>query len=73
MIDDGDRSPGRLADIIAATVALHVSGSNLRGTCPLHADGTRSLYVHPVLPIFHCFGCGTSGDREAWAAALSRL
>ncbi|MGW2396469.1 DNA primase [Kitasatospora sp. NPDC001664] len=37
-------------------------GSQLKGVCPFHDEKSASFYVHPGKGVFHCFGCGESGD-----------
>src|SRR4051794_41436699 len=32
------------------------------GLCPFHDERTPSFSVEPVAKLFHCFGCGESGD-----------
>ena len=70
------RSPvspeANLAVRIAHHVPLEAEGDNLRGSCPLHPDVSRSLYVLRRRPVFHCFGCGASGGHDAWSAVLAR-
>ena len=51
-----------IADVISETVLLKRKGKNLVGLCPFHAEKTPSFTVSPDKQIFHCFGCGASGD-----------
>ncbi|MER5864442.1 DNA primase [Kitasatospora sp. NPDC002040] len=37
-------------------------GVQLKGVCPFHDEKSASFYVHPSKGVFHCFGCGESGD-----------
>lgn len=37
-------------------------GIQLKGVCPFHDEKSASFYVHPSKGVFHCFGCGESGD-----------
>lgn len=43
-------------------VALTRQGKGYRGRCPWHEDSTPSLSVDPAKGLYHCFGCGESGD-----------
>lgn len=52
-------------DIVAVVgehVALRRSGVNHKGLCPFHAERSPSFNVNSAKQIFHCFGCGKSGD-----------
>ena len=35
---------------------------NFVGLCPFHGEKTPSFSVHATRQLFHCFGCGKSGD-----------
>src|SRR5437868_6302882 len=52
-------------DIVAVVqrrVPLKKSGRDWKGLCPFHGEKTPSFYVVPDKRLFHCFGCGQSGD-----------
>ncbi|MEA1912660.1 MAG: DNA primase [candidate division WOR-3 bacterium] len=51
-----------IVDLIEDYLPLKKVGKNYRTNCPFHKDDTPSFYVSPDLNIFHCFGCGKSGD-----------
>lgn len=48
--------------LIGQRVKLRKSGKDYQGLCPLHGERTPSFYVVPDKRIFHCFGCGQTGD-----------
>jgi DNA primase len=53
------------ADVVAVVqrrVPLKKSGRDWKGLCPLHGEKTPSFYVVPDKKLWHCFGCGASGD-----------
>jgi len=52
----------RLSSIVGQTVHLRRAGRELVGLCPFHAENTPSFYVSDDEGLFHCFGCGASGD-----------
>jgi len=55
------------ANDLAAVVAergieLRKKGRQLVASCPFHKEKTPSFTVTPSKGLFHCFGCGASGD-----------
>jgi CHC2 zinc finger len=48
--------------VIGQRLELHKAGREYKGLCPFHADKTPSLHVNEDKGVFHCFGCGESGD-----------
>ena len=55
-----DRSD--IVEIVGGYVALKKSGRGFVGLCPFHQEKTPSFHVNPDRAIYHCFGCGTTGD-----------
>lgn len=51
-----------IVDVIGRYVNLKKSGKNFVGLCPFHSERTPSFYVSPEKGLYHCFGCGASGD-----------
>ena len=51
-----------ISTLIEEYLPLKKAGKNYVAKCPFHKDDTPSFYVSPDLNIFHCFGCGKSGD-----------
>ena len=53
-----------LVDIISQYTQLKRSGSGLMGRCPFpsHAERTASFSVSDSKQVYHCFGCGKSGN-----------
>jgi len=51
-----------IVDIIEEYLPLKKAGANYSTTCPFHKEKTPSFIVSPDKQIFHCFGCGESGD-----------
>ncbi|MCX7998500.1 MAG: DNA primase [Leptospiraceae bacterium] len=52
----------RIESFISRYVKLKQIGKRFLGLCPFHKEKTPSFTVSPSLGIFHCFGCGKSGD-----------
>lgn len=51
-----------IVQVVGEYVALKRSGINWKGLCPFHAEKSPSFNVNAAKQIFHCFGCGKSGD-----------
>ncbi|MFN8847025.1 MAG: DNA primase [Bdellovibrionales bacterium] len=53
-----------LVDLISQYSQLKRSGSQLMGRCPFpdHAEKTPSFSVSESKQVYHCFGCGKSGN-----------
>ncbi|MBT9172837.1 MAG: DNA primase [Syntrophomonadaceae bacterium] len=47
---------------VSQYVQLKKTGRNFWGLCPFHSEKTPSFSVAPDKQIFHCFGCGASGN-----------
>ncbi|GAA0677350.1 DNA primase [Kitasatospora atroaurantiaca] len=48
-------------------------GSQLKGVCPFHDEKSASFYVHPGKGVFHCFGCGESGDTISFLMKIEHF
>lgn len=51
-----------ISELIGRHTALKMIGSEARGLCVFHDERTPSLYVNDATGLYHCFGCGASGD-----------
>src|SRR3954462_6376008 len=51
-----------IVQVVQRRVPLKKSGHDWKGLCPFHGEKTPSFYVVPDKKMFHCFGCGVSGD-----------
>ena len=41
---------------------LTISGKSYKILCPFHEEKTPSLILNDELGVYHCFGCGASGN-----------
>ena len=62
-----------IVQVISGYVSLTKSGSSYRGLCPFHQEKTPSFFVSEAKKIFHCFGCGESGDVFAFLMKQEKL
>jgi DNA primase len=51
-----------IVDLIASFVQLKKRGKNYVGLCPFHGEKTPSFNVSQDRQMYHCFGCGVSGN-----------
>ena len=51
-----------IVEVIEEYLPLKKAGANYSTLCPFHKEKTPSFIVSPDKQIFHCFGCGESGD-----------
>ncbi|MDR3347536.1 MAG: DNA primase [Helicobacteraceae bacterium] len=62
-----------IADVIGSYIELKRSGSNYMGRCPFHEEKTASFSVSPSRGLYHCFGCGASGDAIKFVQQFERI
>lgn len=51
-----------IGETVGKYVSLTRNGKYLKGLCPFHSEKTPSFTVTPEKQIFHCYGCGKSGN-----------
>ena len=57
------KSANDLAAVVAERgIELKKKGQQLVAPCPFHEEKTASFNVSSAKGLFHCFGCGASGD-----------
>jgi DNA primase len=50
-------------ELVSARTELRRAGpARYEGLCPFHEERTPSFGIDPVQKVYHCFGCGASGD-----------
>ncbi|NWF66283.1 MAG: DNA primase [Campylobacterales bacterium] len=62
-----------IADIVGEYVTLKKAGVNYKAPCPFHDEKTPSFVVSPKKNIYHCFGCGASGDAIKFVMDYEKL
>lgn len=56
------RERNDIIDVIGQFVSLKRTGNNYMGLCPFHGEKTPSFSVSRGKQMYHCFGCGASGN-----------
>jgi len=62
-----------IVDVISSFLELKKSGANFKACCPFHQENTPSFFVSPAKQIYHCFGCGASGDTIKFVMEYEKL
>ncbi|RBP63963.1 DNA primase [Brevibacterium sanguinis] len=68
------RSRVRIDEVVGEFVTLKTAGiGSLKGLCPFHDEKTPSFHVRPQVGMYHCFGCGESGDVFSFLQKVEQL
>ncbi|MCM1012609.1 MULTISPECIES: DNA primase [unclassified Brevibacterium] len=68
------RSRTRIDEVVGEFVTLKTAGiGSLKGLCPFHDEKTPSFHVRPQVGMYHCFGCGESGDVFTFLQKVEQL
>ncbi len=52
-----------MIDLVSSRTELRRAGAaRYEGLCPFHEERSPSFGIEPVKKVYHCFGCGASGD-----------
>jgi DNA primase len=66
--DDIDlvREKTDLVELASEVTKVKRSGRSTMAVCPFHSEKTPSLSIDGARGLYHCFGCGKSGDVFRW-------
>ena len=73
--EDIDRVRDRsdLVELASEVTKVKRSGRSVMAVCPFHSEKTPSLSIDPARGLYHCFGCGKSGDVFRWVQEVQAL
>jgi DNA primase len=62
-----------MVELVGARTELKRVGSRWTGLCPFHDERTPSFSVNAENKLYHCFGCGESGDAIRFVETTEAL
>ena len=62
-----------IAQVLGEYLPLEQSGTRFKALCPFHNDHASTLEIDPIGRVFHCRGCGASGDIVDFLCMYERL
>lgn len=62
-----------IVELISGYLPLKRSGRNFKANCPFHHEKTASFMVSADKQIYHCFGCGESGNAFKFLMRYERM
>ena len=62
-----------IIDYVSQYVTLKKTGRDYSGLCPFHSEKSPSFHVSREKQLFHCFGCGASGNLVQFVMRTENL
>ncbi|BDO46223.1 DNA primase [Helicobacter pylori] len=63
----------QIMEVLEAYIDLYKVGSSYRASCPFHDERSASFFVSQEKNVYHCFGCGVSGDALKFLQEYKKL
>ena len=62
-----------LVELASEVTKVRRTGRSVMAVCPFHQEKTPSLSIDAARGLYHCFGCGKSGDVFRWVQETHAL
>jgi DNA primase len=72
-IIDRIRESTDIVSVVEEYFPLSRAGANYKALCPFHHEKTPSFIISPEKQIYHCFGCGESGNVYNFIMHMEKL
>ncbi len=63
----------QIMEVLERYLDLYKVGANFKTCCPFHDERTASFTVSPEKNLYHCFGCGVTGDALKFLQEYKKL
>jgi DNA primase len=62
-----------IVELISARVEVKKAGSSYKACCPFHNEKSPSFHISSQKQVYHCFGCGASGNVITFIMEYDRV
>ncbi len=63
----------QIMEVLERYIDLYKVGASFKASCPFHDERSASFMVSPEKNLYHCFGCGVSGDALKFLQEYKKL
>jgi DNA primase len=67
------RAATDLVELVSEVTRVARTGRSVMAVCPFHQEKAPSLSIDPARGLYHCFGCGKSGDLFRFVQEIHSL
>ncbi|GAA8802637.1 hypothetical protein BTM150_11580 [Helicobacter pylori] len=70
---DGLKNIVSIVAVVEKYLDLYKCGANFRACCPFHDERSASFFASQEKNMYHCFGCGVSGDAFKFLQEFKKI